>query len=102
MTNLRAFFCCVFVLSLLPLYLTPEHGTPRASATGMDAPPPPILESSYFATGSLERRSLGGPSVTSGLWVPGWAWVSALLRPAPPDLAPPKRAELQQWRLEGG
>lgn len=101
--NLRAFFCCVFVLSLLPLYLTPEHGTPRASATGMDAPPPPTLESSYrFGTGSLERRSLGGPSGTSSSWMLAQAWFVVLPRPARPDLAPPKLAELQQWRLEGG
>lgn len=103
MTNLRAFFCCALVLCSLPLYLS-EYGALRAAASGMDAPPPPTLESGHRlgASGSFERRLLGGPSVTNSLWVPGRAWMFTPLRPASPDAAPVRLAELQQWRLEGG
>jgi len=100
-TNLRAFFCLCL---LLPLYLAPEHETLRASAAGMDAPPPPTLESSsrFGVFGGLERRLLGGPSVASSLWILERAWFFTLPQPAQPDVAPTSRSQLQQWRLEGG
>ncbi len=76
----------------------------RASAAGMDAPPPPTLESSsrFGVFGGLERRLLGGPSVASSLWILERAWFFTLPQPAQPDVAPTSRSQLQQWRLEGG
>lgn len=100
--NLRAFFCLCL---LLPLYAVPERQAPHSAGAGMDAPPPPTLESSsrLGAFGGLERRLLGGPQAASDWWPVQRAW--HVFVPLQPDLPGVKRvtlAELQQWRLEGG
>lgn len=99
--NLRAFFCACL---LLPLYAVPERQTSHSAGVGMDAPPPPVLESSsrLGAFGGLERRLLGGPQAASNWWPVQRVWhISTPLQPVQP-LERVTLAELQQWRLEGG
>ncbi len=101
--TLRAFFCLALVLCSLPLYLEPGGGALRAAAPGMDAPPPPTLESGHrFGVSGLERRVWNVPSVTGRLRLPTWAQLVTPLRPPTPDAAPTELAEQQQWQLEGG
>ena len=100
--NLRAFFCLCL---LLPFYAVPEGREAHPAGAGMDAPPPPLLESSsrLGAFGGLERRLLGGPQAASNWWRVERVWhVFVPLQPVQPEPGRVTLAELQQWRLEGG
>ncbi len=99
--DLRALFCA---LLLLPLYAVPERGAPGSGSVGMDAPPPPVLESltRLGAFGGLERRVVGPLPVVGGRVAEKTSHVLVSLQPVGPVLRRVALAEFQQWRLEGG
>jgi len=100
--TLRAFFCLCL---LLPVYAVPEGEQRRAPGTGMDAPPPPVLEASsrLGVFGGFERRLFAGWPAERHAWAAGQVWRRFVLpRPAWPTPQRTSLAELQQWRLEGG
>lgn len=106
-TGLRALFCAC----LLFLATAPENGLQgtraptKDQAQGVAAPPTPLLEpgSRLGAFGGLERRFLGVLPVAGGWWLAEHLYqVLRLPTFTQPDLRPLERAEMQQWRLEGG
>lgn len=103
--SLHAFFCAC--LLLLPLYAVPEApAAQRArSDVGMDAPPPPLLEtlSRPGIWGGLERRVLGAPPQPYRLNpLPRFGQNTPLSAIPAPEFGRPSLALLGQWRLEGG
>ena len=105
----RAFFyLCTFLL--LPLYSVPEADltpseTPKDShAAGMDAPPPPLLESHarLASFNSPERRLFGTLPVSSQLETIKQTWHVILPFFVLQDVSRTDLAMFQQWRLEGG
>ncbi len=99
--DLRALFCA---LLLLPLYAVPEKGAPDSGNIGMDAPPPPILESltRLGTLGGLERRVVGPLPVVGGRVAERTPHAFTPPQPMGPVLRRAALAEFQQWRLEGG
>ncbi len=93
---------------LLPFYSVSEtdvrdseRGQPHA---GMDAPPPPLLESHARPApfSSPERRPLGMLPVGSRLQSVTQLWHTTLLLIGVTEVRYTDLAMLQQWRLEGG
>lgn len=102
------FYLCTFLL--LPLYSVPETGlatseTPKKShAAGMDAPPPPLLESHtrLASLSSPERRLFGALPLAQHLGVLKRTWPVSLPLLTSRVVNTNDLAMFQQWQLEGG
>ena len=104
----RAFFY-LFTFLLLPLYSIPEtdfttREIPDSHTAGMDAPPPPLLESHarLASFGNPERRLLGTLPATGQLEAVRQTWHVILPLFALQEVSRSDLSMFQQWQLEGG
>ncbi len=107
--SFRAFFyLCTFLL--LSLYSVPEASLTAnetqgdSHAAGMDAPPPPLLESHarLASFSNPERRLFGTLPITGQSGAIRQTWHVTLPLFALQEVSRTDLAMFQQWQLEGG